>query len=421
MSHPRRVRRGLLALVSMLGSAVALVLVGVGAAPAQTTTTAPGSTAPASAAAVRGVTDTSITVGGVGHALLYGGADVGARARFQRANDAGGVHGRTIEYLGLSDDDGDPAAGSAAANNLVQQGAFAVVPAVTPDFAASAALVEQKVPYFGWALSSSFCGNRYGFGFSGCPVPDGATSNVWPLLVRKALPPGAQARRVAIATENTPSGQYELRALTAAAKSVKFKVVYAKASLGSPVTADENAVAQEIVTSNSGTIPDAVFVVGNPSNVLGMQQALGANGFLGFFTNRIQYAPNFVAPAINAFVLTQTAPVESASTNPAMQQLIADVQRIAPQQPIDPAVVAGYWSADLFLAAVERAGRQLTPAALVKAANTKFEYVVPDTVGPTSFPSGHAVPTPCGALVTSNGTAFSVKVPYTCGRVIQVE
>ena len=58
---------------------------------------------------------------------------------------------------------------------------FAVVPTVTPDLAASSYLVGQKVPYFGWALSSNFCGNRYGFGFTGCPVPKNATSNAWPL------------------------------------------------------------------------------------------------------------------------------------------------------------------------------------------------------------------------------------------------
>src|SRR5262249_6455151 len=138
-------------------AALALVLVSATGAAAQSTTTKPTTTKPAttkptttkptrtkpapttsppvSGAATRGVTDTSIKVGGIGDALLYGGADVGARARFTRANDAGGVNGRTIDYSGFTDDGGDPAAGSTAATNLVNQGAFAVVPAVTPDFA----------------------------------------------------------------------------------------------------------------------------------------------------------------------------------------------------------------------------------------------------------------------------------------------
>ena len=352
--------------VAIVVAALGLIAAAAGSAAAaddDTTTTTPA--AGATAAGTRGVTDTSIRVGGLGYSAVYGGADVGAKARFQRANDAGGVNGRTIEYLGFDDDGGDPTAGSAAAQKLVEQdGVFAVVPTVTPDLAASTYLVEQKVPYFGWALSSNFCGTRYGFGFTGCPVPKNATSNAWPLLISKLLPTGAKGRAVAIVAENTPSGQYDVGALSAAATSVKFRVAYAKTSLAAPSTPDYDAVAKEVMTSNNGGIPDAVFVLGGASNVFGMQQALIANGYLGLFTNQLQYAPNLVAPAVSAIVLTQTAPVETAAENPAMQQLVTDVQKVAPDQPIDQSVVAGYWSADLFLAAVQKAGKNLTPASL---------------------------------------------------------
>ena len=393
-----------------------------GAAASRITNDAAATRSAATARAVRGVTATSIRVGGIGDALLYGGADIGAKARFQRANDSGGVDGRTIEYLGMTDDGGDPAAGTAAATKLVEQsGVFGVVPTVTPDFAASSYLVGQKVPYFGWAQSSNFCGNRYGFGFSGCPVPLHATSTAWPLAISKMFPSGASGRAVAIVAESTPSGQYDVGALNAAARSVAFRVSYAKASLATPAAPDDDAVAKEVLTSNNGGIPDAVFVLGGPSNVLGMQQALTANGYLGLFTNQIQYAPNLVAPAVSTFVLTPTAPLETAPQNPAVQQLIADVQKVAPDQPIDQAVVAGYWSADLFLAAVRKAGKQLTPTALERAANTRFTYQVANTVGPTTFPAAHSLPTPCGALVSSNGTAYAVAVPYTCGRVVPIK
>jgi hypothetical protein len=403
---------------------LAIVLVAASVAAAQSATTTPATTAPAAAGggAVRGITPTTVKVGGLGQSFVYGGAEVGARARFQRANDSGGVNGRTIDYVGFKDDGGGGATGTTTAQNLVEQsGVFAVVPVVTPDLAASAYLVKSQVPYFGWALSSNFCGNRYGFGFTGCPVPENATSNAWPLLVSKVFQNGSSNRAVAIVGENTPSGQYEVASLSAAAQSVKFRVAYAKAALATPATPDYDAVAKEVVTSNRGTIPDAVFVVGGLSNVFGMQQALSANGYLGLFTNQIEYGPNLVAPAVSTVVYTQTAPTESASTNPAMQQLVDDVHKIAPDQPIDQGVIAGYWSADLFLAALQKAGKNPTPATLVKAANRKFTYEVPDTVGPTTFPAAHVVPTPCGALVTSNGSAFSVKVPYTCGRVVSVK
>ncbi len=118
--------------------------------------------------------------------------------------------------------------------------------------------------------------------------------------------------------------------------------------------------------------------------------------------------------------MVQTAPTESAATNPAMQQLIADVQKVAPGQPISQSVLAGYWSADLFLAAVQKAGKKLSAQSLVQAANANFTYKVANTVGPTTFPAAHSRPSPCGALVGSNGTAYAVTVPYTCGAVVPV-
>jgi len=120
-------------------------------------------------------------------------------------------------------------------------------------------------------------------------------------------------------------------------------------------------------------------------------------------------------------VYTQTAPTETVTANGPMQQLVKDVQQVAPGQPIDQSVLAGYWSADLFLAAVQKAGKHLTIASLEKAANRKFTYEVPNTVGPTTFPTAHSLPTPCGALVSSSGTAYAVKVPYTCGRVVPIQ
>jgi hypothetical protein len=66
-------------------------------------------------------------------------------------------------------------------------------------------------------------------------------------------------------------------------------------------------------------------------------------------------------------------------------------------------------------------GRQLTVDRFVKATNKGFTYQVADTVGPTKFPAAHNAPTPCGSLVQSDGAAFSVLVPYTCGKVVRVK
>ena len=230
---------------------------------------------------------------GSAYSFLYGGADVGAKARFQRANDAGGVNGRTIDYAGFADDSGDPVVGNRGREGAraSRPAVFAVVPAVTSDFTASAYLVQQKVPYFGWALSSDFCGNavrlrvqRLPRSRRASPATRGAS------CVAKLLGASAAGRAVAILTENTPTGQYEVTSLTAGVQSAKFKVVYGKASLAVPATLDYNAVGEGGAHQQRGEVTRhrCSSSVASPT-CLGMQHALAANGFLGVFTNQIEY------------------------------------------------------------------------------------------------------------------------------------
>lgn len=375
-------------------------------------------------AVVRGVTPTTIKVGGLGYSLLYSGADIGAKARFRRENAAGGVNGRTIDYVGLRDDTGVAATNQRAGAQLVQQDrVFAVVPVVTPDLGAVKDLTDQKVPYFGWALSSNFCGNAYGFGFTGCLFPPGGrtASNAWGILVKTALGPQVANPSAVLLTENMPSGQFVLSSLTAAVNSAGITVASATSNLPVPAVGDYGGIAAGVLSANGGKPADAVFVVGSYSNIAAMQKALRDGGYAGLFTDAIEYDPDLVALAAGSAVMLQTAPVETAATNPAMQQLVTDVHAIAPDLPIDQTVAAGYWSADLFIAALKRAGKNLTAARLLKTANKGFTYQVANTVGPTKFPAAHNAPTPCGALVRSDGAAFSVLVPYTCGKVVPVK
>jgi ABC-type branched-subunit amino acid transport system substrate-binding protein len=368
-----------------------------------------------------------VKVGGLASLTSFAGADIGARARFARANAAGGVNGRTIDYIGVRDDRGGGSAGADAGSALVNtDGVFAVVPVVTPDLAAAPTFVSTGTPYFGWAISSNFCGHRNGFGITGCQLPPAgrSTSDAWPLLVKAALeaaaPGSSQSAPVALLAENTPAGQYVLRALQAAAKSVGFSVVSATSNLPVPATADDAGIAHAVLAANQGGPPSAVFIVGSYSNITLLRRALRDAGFGGVVTDMVQYEPELVADAAGSSIMIQTAAVQTTSTNPAMQQLVQDVNAVAPGRPIDQAVVAGYWSADLFLAALQRAGRQLTAPRLLRTTNRAFTYVVPGTVGPTRFPAAHDVPAPCGSLVTSDGVAFSVQVAYQCGKVVAV-
>jgi hypothetical protein len=376
--------------------------------------------ATAGSTAVRGVTPTTITVAGLGTTGLYGDAQVGAKARFERANAEGGVNGRTITFRGLSDDGGTAESNQAAAAKLVD-GVFAIVPAVAADMGSAADLALGQVPYFGWALSSDFCGNGFGFGFSGCIAASGLTTDIWGRLVKQTFAaPNPSGNTAAVLTDNSSAGQYALKATSAGLKAAGLKVTYGQASLPVPPGGDYGAMLKDALVSNGGQAPRSIFVVGSYSNIVGIQQVLRDSGYAGTFTNQIQYDPNLVVQSAGASIFVQTAPTEAAGNTPAMKQLVADVQKAAPTQPINQSVIAGYLSADLFLAAVKKAGKNLTVGKLVAAANQKFTYQLAGVAGPTKFPAAHDQPTPCGSFVHSSGTAFDIAAAYSCGKVVKV-
>lgn len=134
----------------------------------------------------RGVTADSVKVGGIVSMTSASGyskkdTDLGAKARYLRANAEGGINGRKIDYLGAEDDGQDPAKNLAAARKLVQQDkVFAVAPMSSVTFSGADFLEQEKVPTFGWGTLPSFCGPRHIYGFNGCLVPTPAAPSTRP-------------------------------------------------------------------------------------------------------------------------------------------------------------------------------------------------------------------------------------------------
>ena len=403
-------------------AAAAALVIAVGATAATAAAqTAPTTTAPTATSGASGITKTSIRVAGLGWSLQYGGADAGAKARFARANASGGVGGRTIDYLGVRDDSGVAANDAAAVTQLVTQDhVFAVVPTVTPVLAPDG-LVAAGVPYVGWALSSAFCATQLGFGFSGCQTPPGSavSSGAWGAALAKLVGGAPQSKSALVLSEGTDSGAFARKTLAAELAAAGFRVVTTDAALPVPPVGDYGALAGKLMTSDAGRAPDVVLAVGSYSNVILARSALAGAGFTGVFSDSIEYDPQLVASSQGSSVFLQTAPVESAGSTPSMQQLVDDVHKYAPGQLIDPSVIAGYLSADFFLQVMAKQPSNPTPASFTRTAN-KFVYRLAGVAGPTRFPAARTQPTPCGSLVQSNGTAYSVKVPYTCTKVVAV-
>lgn len=408
-------RRKLIA--ALAAAAVTLAVVSTGVATARVSHQTPG------------ISDGKIVVAGLGPDNPYKqfGADVGAKARFEAENDKGGVNGLKIDYRGWTDDGNSADTNLQATQKLIQQDqVFSIVPVLSPWYLEGAKFAEQqKVPSFGWGISSGFCETKFAFGFTGCLVPAPPvkiTSDLWGGLINDYFkaqgdPKGAKGKTAAVISEDNDSGKSGNVVISATAKHAGMKVVYGEASMpaaegGTPVS-DFSPFVNDIMTSNNGGPPDVVFAVISQNNLLGFAPALENAGFDGLATNAVLYSPLAAAIMKGNFVLTQFSTPEAAPDVPAVQEMVDAVEKVAPGETINQPTIAGYIAADMFIAALKKAGKNPTREK-VQAAAAKMTYKIDGLVGPTTYPTGFKLGTPCGQLVGSDGTTWTIAQPLKC-------
>ncbi|MGW1775212.1 ABC transporter substrate-binding protein [Streptomyces sp. NPDC002104] len=381
---------------------------------------------PGAAGNSRGVTADSIKVGGLVSMTSASGyskkaTDLGAKARYARANAEGGINGRKIDYIGAEDDGQDPAKNLAAARKLVQQDkVFAVSPMSSVTFTGADFLEQEKVPTFGWGTLPSFCGPKYIYGFNGClvPTPGGTINQTWPEGIGQVLG-GAAGKSVAIIANDSDAGKFGVRTFQQGFASAGFKVAYAKASVpGTAVPSDWSAYVKEILQSNDGKAPDAVVSVMQTPNNIGLFTALKRSGYKGLLSDPTDYDPGLLAKDATkqaldgVHVLLQFEPFES--TNPKMAQFKADIKAASGglDVPLNMHMLTGYMSADLFVSIAQKAGKDLTVESFQAAAQGFSDT---DTlVGNRAEPKGQKDSFGCGALVQLKNGAYEVSVPFKC-------
>ncbi|MBA4863271.1 ABC transporter substrate-binding protein [Streptomyces sp. PSKA54] len=374
---------------------------------------------------VRGVTDDSIKVGGIVSMTTASGyskkdTDLGAKARFDRANAEGGVGGRKIEYLGAEDDGQDPAKNLAAARKLVQQDkVFAVVPMSSVTFSGADFLQKQKVPTFGWGTLPSFCGPTYIYGFGGCmvPSPGGTISQTWPEGLKDVMG-GSKGKSVAILATDNDAGNFAIRTYSQSFTSAGYEVTYAKAAVpATSVPSDWSAYTKEILRSDAGKAPDAVVSVMQTPYNIGLFTAIKRTGYKGVITDPTDYDPGLLAKSATrkaldgVHVLLSFQPFEQDTAE--MRQFKEDIRKAAGKDvPLNMHMVTGYMSADLFLAIAEKAGEDLTVASFQKAANGFSDTGT--LVGDRAEPKGRTESFGCGALVQLKDGRYEVSSPFEC-------
>ncbi len=382
-----------------LGSLVALLATAIAIAPGASAATSTTST-------TIGVTRSTVTVGGlVGAEPASVGAEIGAQARFARANRRGGVAGRTVEYAGNA---ADPAAAAATV--------FAIVPAVS-DTLDTTVLTQATTPFVGSASTTAWDGNRYGFGFVGAQaaLQTKVVSPAWGASLRSLLGT-AQGSQVTLAVDDNELGTAREAQARASLRAAGFRVAPAVRVPAPPAPPPDLApLAATLVTGS----PAVVMLLTSPAATSGIAQLLAQVGFTGTVaTDASMYQPTTPAAASGLTVLVPQAPFEQPTA--ANRRLAADVEAFAPGTQLTPGIAAGYWSADLFLRMLGKTGKRLTRERFLAVAR-RFSYAVPSTIGELRWPAAHSQGVPCGALVQSDGSRYLVAEPYTCGTPIVVK
>ncbi len=393
-----------------------------------------GTTGSTSSGTVRGVTDTEITIGGLSALTSpgggYTGADLGAKARFERVNAEGGINGRMINYVGVKDDGEDSTKNLDLARELVQQDdVFALAPVVGQGLlpASSDFLEENQVPFVGWGFMPGFCGTSFGFGFNGCITPpDGNiinTSLAGTLVQALGL---GEGDTVAVQGYDAEGGKLGADILAAGFEKAGVTVVYKDTSMPTTDATDFTPFVQKIMESADGKPPTAVAMVSLFNNTVGLTGSLTAAGYEGATMNYLTYVPGLlesapqVADAINGtYVNTQWLPQEFGG--PAIEQIKTDLQAIGADTTIGFGTSIGYWSADVLVQMLQAVGPDLTPENFDKVINGGWTYEPvgdPFGIGPVSYPQDHDQPTPCAALVQVDGTEYKPVLPMTCYDIL---
>ncbi|MFC6885448.1 MULTISPECIES: ABC transporter substrate-binding protein [Actinomadura] len=373
-----------------------------------------------------GVSDDSIKVGGVltetsATGYSTGGAELGAKARFDRANAEGGVHGRKIEFVGAEDDGMTPDKGAAAAKKLVQkEKVFALVPVSAPQFGGAEFLEQQKVPWLGWATGPFWCGKRSAFGFNGClaPKPGQQTQTWWGNQVAAQLG-GAKGKKVWIQATDSTASKYATQTMSKSFTAAGFSLAGTSAALpAQSPPQDWSPYVNKIMKSAGGKAPDVlVSTMAGGKFATGLYTALKKAGFKGLITDATSYDPHVLrdpqtARALDGvYAAPQFEPYES--DLPEVRTMKADLQKAGGASAVlDQHAATGYWSADVFLKMVEKAGEDLTRESFLKAAEA-FAYENKG-FGRIAFPSGKTASNGCGSLVRLERGAFTVAQHLKC-------
>jgi branched-chain amino acid transport system substrate-binding protein len=377
----------------------------------------------------RGVTATSVKVGCFGQLSQFTGLEDGIKARFARANAAGGVAGRTINLVPCQDDGSSTQQNLQLARQQVEQtqvfatmGVSANMSGGTTDY-----LNSQQVPHFGWGFLPGFCGTRWGFGYDGCLISDDTAlahgvlqANLADAMVKASGLQPSQVR-AGFSAGDDDSGKIGNLGYNKLYKQRGLQIVYSQNNIPAPgPPADFSPFVNAILAAN----PNILLVSTAFPSVAGMHAALKAAGWKGAAFNFVDYVPGLLdssaqlADALEgAYISTQIVPQEQNTewTQQESKDLVAEGAKTGAFITLGAAI--GYAEAELFVEQLTAVGKDLNTKTFDDTVNGgSFTFAPPQAGGPgvMQFPSGHQIAADCAAIMKVVNKKYTVAVPFTC-------
>jgi branched-chain amino acid transport system substrate-binding protein len=420
-------------------AAVVLVAVGCSSSKksASTATTATTAASTGSTAATTATTAGSTGSGAGGDIVIEGvaaksdhpGSDTGFQARITRFNNAGGVDGRKIKFLGVQDDGSDPSKDLSEVQSIVEKDhVFAVAPVASTTFLPPSGdfLVQNKVPVLGYGSVPSFCFSTWAFGYAGCQQTTKFNTTTGPEEIAQATGMKISDMKVAIEGLSLQAAVTANQAGAATFTKEGATVVFNKNEVplnGQGV--DFTPFVQGILGAKS----NVVFEVTDLANSIALASALKAAGYKGVIFNGTGYLPGEIATQTNlasaldtTYTLVQAPAGEE--TSPAITQMKADLTAIGASTDIELGTAIGYWTADMLIGMLQATAAkgpitQQTFHDVVNAGLTETPALQGGN-GPLIWPLYESEPMPCASLVQAVGKTYVSKVPYTCYKDISL-
>jgi len=381
------------------------------------------STTEATTRTTRGVTDTSVKVGGIKYGLYFGDAELGVQARLKKANDAGGVNGRTIELVGVDENNNNEDSGDQdRVKALVEQKqVFALLPVMTGGFGGGDYVAEHNIPMFGWGINPAFCEGTSAFGITGCVTNPSLKigSNALGTSLKDMFD-GDTNKTVAFIAEDNAAGKGGLVLLRNSVENVGFKVVSADASLPAPPEqpGDVSPFVNTLLTSNDGKAPDIIYIQATLAGTK-ISNALQTAGFKGMIITP-SYSPILLGqPGYDGIYINTQLGMDPSI--PANAEMMDAVHAIKPDQQMSLALIAGYYTADMFIKGLEATGKDLTVESFLKTMNKDFSYSVDGVVGKSEWPRNHEEPVPCSVMTKVENKKFDYIQKLVCGTNIKIK